>query len=294
MLVSNRKKIGNILFFILAIVLIYIIGGIQEVDATKLVTPTSKFYVNDYANLLTEDTKQYIIQTNQKLEEKTGAQIVVVTVQNLEGMTIEQYANELFRKFGIGDKDKNNGLLLLCSYQDRKFRVEVGYGLEGILNDGKTGRMQDEYIIPYLKKNQFNEGIRNGYTAFLNEVCKEYQVQIETEKVKKGGNISQNAMHFTVYSSLFTGIGIRIYRKRNKTRALILYLVISVIFGSISYFILANMFYIPVYFIVSLIGIFTSGSRYYGGFSSHGGGSGGGGSSGGRRKFKKFLDLMLE
>lgn len=152
MLVSNRKKIGNILFFILAIVLIYIIGGIQEVDATKLVTPTSKFYVNDYANLLTEDTKQYIIQTNQKLEEKTGAQIVVVTVQNLEGMTIEQYANELFRKFGIGDKDKNNGLLLLCSYQDRKFRVEVGYGLEGILNDGKTGRMQDEYIIPYLRK----------------------------------------------------------------------------------------------------------------------------------------------
>ena len=79
------------------------------------------------------------------LEKQTGAQIVVVTVQNLEGQSLEEYATELFRNYGIGDKEKNNGVLLLCAYEERQFRIEVGYGLEGTLTDGKTGRIQDEY-----------------------------------------------------------------------------------------------------------------------------------------------------
>ena len=87
---------------------------------------------------------------------RQGAQIVVVTVQSLGGQSIEEYATELFRKFGIGDKEKNNGVLLLCSTGDRLFRIEVGYGLEGRLTDGKTGRIQDEYIIPYLKENDYD------------------------------------------------------------------------------------------------------------------------------------------
>ena len=82
-----------------------------KVDA--LVKPTNDFYINDYANILSEDTEQYILQHSVNLEEKTDAQIVVVTVPNLEGKDLETYATELFRSFGIGDKDKNNGLLLL-------------------------------------------------------------------------------------------------------------------------------------------------------------------------------------
>ena len=112
------------------------------------------------------------------MQQKTGAQIVVVTIKNLEGKSIEEYATNLFRNFGIGDSQKNNGVLLLCSTGDRQFRIEVGYGLEGTLTDRKTGRIQDTYIIPYLKNNNYNDGIKNGFNAILNEVTNEYQITI--------------------------------------------------------------------------------------------------------------------
>ena len=123
-------------------------------------------------------TEQYILSTNQELESKTGAQIVVVTIPSLEGQSLEEYATDLFRQWGIGDGEKDNGVLLLCAVEDRLFRVEVGYGLEGDLPDGKTGRMQDEYIIPLLQENQFDAGIKNGYNAFLQEVAAVYDVSI--------------------------------------------------------------------------------------------------------------------
>lgn len=168
-----NKKIKYIL--ILAIFSIVLVTN----SSYAIVSQTKEFYVNDSANLLSAETEDYIINMNKTLEKQTGAQIVVVTVQNLEGQSLEEYATELFRDYGIGDKEKNNGVLLLCAYEERQFRIEVGYGLEGTLTDGKTGRIQDEYIIPYLKENNFNDGIRNGFNAVLKEVENEYGITIE-------------------------------------------------------------------------------------------------------------------
>ena len=168
-----NRKIKYIL--ILAIFSIVLVTN----SSYAIVLQTRDFYVNDSANLLSDETEDYIINMNKTLEEQTGAQIVVVTVQNLEGQSLEEYATELFRDYGIGDKEKNNGVLLLCAYEERQFRIEVGYGLEGTLTDGKTGRIQDEYIIPYLKENNFNNGIRNGFNAVLKEVENEYGITIE-------------------------------------------------------------------------------------------------------------------
>lgn len=168
-----NKKIKYIL--ILAIFSIVLVTN----SSYAIVSQTREFYVNDSANLLSAETEDYIINMNKTLEKQTGAQIVVVTVQNLEGQSLEEYATELFRDYGIGDKEKNNGVLLLCAYEERQFRIEVGYGLEGTLTDGKTGRIQDEYIIPYLKENNFNDGIRNGFNAVLKEVENEYGITIE-------------------------------------------------------------------------------------------------------------------
>ncbi len=149
--------------------------------SAEVVSPTSDFYVYDGAQVLSGATEQYILTTNRELEQKTGAQIVVVTIPSLEGQSLEEYATELFRQWGIGDEEKNNGVLLLCAVEDRQFRVEVGYGLEGDLPDGKTGRMQDTYIIPLLKENKFDVGIQNGYSAFLQEVAAVYDVSITGE-----------------------------------------------------------------------------------------------------------------
>lgn len=187
-LYKNRKRQKICFAFFLLLFIVLILNNMTSVTLAAVISPTSDFYVNDNAGVLSATTKQYIMNTNVELQKKTGAQIVVVTVKSLDGMSIEDYANQLFNSWGIGDKTKDNGLLLLCSYGDREFRVEVGYGLEGKLPDGKTGRMQDEYIIPYLKSNNFDEGIKNGYSAFLKEVADEYGVTITgSEKaVRKG------------------------------------------------------------------------------------------------------------
>lgn len=140
--------------------------------------PTDRKYVNDYVKLLPEDAKNKIVQIGDELYKKTGAEATVVVVSTTDNMSIEEYANELFRAWGIGNKDKNNGVLLLVALNDRKMRIEVGYGLEGILPDGKTGRIRDEYIIPYFKKDNYAEGIILGYNVICNEVAKEYNVQL--------------------------------------------------------------------------------------------------------------------
>ena len=152
------------------LLLIAFLTSIFTIKVNALVDATDKFYINDYANILSEDTEKYILEHSASLAEKTKAQIVVVTVKNLEGKDLESYATELFRKFKIGDKERNNGLLLLLALEEREFRVEVGYGLEGLLPDGLTGRYQDEYIIPYLKEDKWDEGIKNGYNAFYSQI----------------------------------------------------------------------------------------------------------------------------
>lgn len=206
---KKRQKIYFAFFLLLFIVLIL---NMTSITMASVISPTSDFYVNDNAGILTSSTKQYIINTNIELQKKTGAQIVVVTVKSLEGMSIEDYANQLFNSWEIGDKSKDNGLLLLCSYGDREFRVEVGYGLEGKLPDGKTGRMQDEYIIPYLREDKFDEGIKNGYSAFLKEVADEYGVTITGSEnaEKRGESFSAiESMSYVVIMIFFIFISIR-------------------------------------------------------------------------------------
>lgn len=181
MLASNKKNTITKM-----LVILFIIVNTFTVSSLAVVSPTTDFYVNDYAELLDTETENYIINANKSLYSQTGAQIVVVTIPSLEGDSLENYATELFRNFGIGDKSKNNGLLLLLALEERQFRVEVGYGLEGILPDAKTGRIQDEYIIPYLKQNNWNDGIKNGFSAFLEVVASEYNVEVEAQTATAG------------------------------------------------------------------------------------------------------------
>lgn len=174
-LVNNRyviKKITVIFFIILSFTLF------SNVNANT-VSPTDEFYVNDYAGVLSDSTKTHIMNMNVELEKKTGAQVVVVTIDTLNGESIETYATKLFREFGIGDKTKNNGLLLLLVVNDRESRIEVGYGLEGALPDGKTGRIQDDYMIPYYRNNNWDDGIKNGFDACLSVIQDEYDIELE-------------------------------------------------------------------------------------------------------------------
>lgn len=176
MLIFNRIKNKKVFAILLLILLLF---NLLVTKSFAIVPQTSEFYVNDSANVLSNSTEKYIIDINKKLYDKTGAQIVVVTVKNLEEKSIEEYSTELFRSYGIGSKDKNNGVLLIVSIEDRKTRIEVGYGLEGKLTDGKTGRILDNYVVPYFKDDKWDEGIKNGFDAILTEVCEEYSITID-------------------------------------------------------------------------------------------------------------------
>lgn len=140
--------------------------------------PTPLKYVNDYVGIISDDYVKNIVSIGKELEEKTGAQLTTVIVDTIGDTTIEEYAVELFRKWGIGQKGKDNGVLLLVAIKDRVMRIEVGYGLEGAIPDGKAGRIRDEYIIPYFKQEDYSKGVYYGYLALAKEIAKEYNVEL--------------------------------------------------------------------------------------------------------------------
>ncbi len=169
----NRKpvmKAYQLLIFILLLVLPLLLGASPR--------PTDKFYVNDYAEVLPQQLQETIFDYSKELYDKTDAQVVVLTVTTLDGKNVEEYALETARAWGIGSSDKNNGVLILLSTGDREARVEVGYGLEGCINDAKAGRLIDEFAIPYYKDNDFAQGTEKLYYAILNLVRQEYGLEV--------------------------------------------------------------------------------------------------------------------
>lgn len=147
--------------------------------------PANINYVYDHANILEPRDEEEIASIAKTIDEKTGAQIVVVTVNDMENMTIEEYALKLFRKWGIGDKEKNNGILILANKTNivqgkpGRIRIEVGYGLEGAINDGKAGAILDKFAIPDFEAGEYSKGICETFMSVCAEVAREYDIDIE-------------------------------------------------------------------------------------------------------------------
>mgnify|MGYP004457577691 FL=1 len=170
------KKFKKIILLLAVIIVSFVC-----VKAFAVPSPSKEFYVNDFAEILSDETEQYILSNSAALCEKTKAQIAVVTVKNLEGKEIAEYALELFRSWGIGDKELNNGILILLSLEERKVRIEVGDGLEGRVNDSKAGRFLDTYAVPHFKSDEWDEGIKALYSAILSEVYQEYDLEVPSD-----------------------------------------------------------------------------------------------------------------
>jgi uncharacterized protein len=115
-------------------------------------------YVNDFAHVLDSATVAQLTDICQQIDQKARAQIAVVTVKSLDGEDIERYAVDLYKKWGIGYKGTDRGVLILLAVQDRRYRIEVGYGLEPILPDGKVGSFGRE-VVPFLKQNDYSSAV---------------------------------------------------------------------------------------------------------------------------------------
>jgi uncharacterized protein len=137
-------------------VLVLAVSGIARADDIQKIHPTG--YVTDLAGILDTQTKTQLEALGTELEQRTGAQLAVVTVKSLDGQDVETYANDLFKHLGVGQKKNDNGVMLLIAPNDRKYWTEVGYGLEPIINDaraGDTGRLMRSYFL----QGNYNGGV---------------------------------------------------------------------------------------------------------------------------------------
>jgi uncharacterized protein len=113
--------------------------------------PKPQGYVNDFAGVIPPDQRERLQKLSQELKQKTDAELVVVTMPTIGGEDATEYANKLFASWGMGEKSKNNGVLVFLALKERQIRVEVGYGLEGILPDGLVGGVLDTYAFLFLR-----------------------------------------------------------------------------------------------------------------------------------------------
>ncbi|HWQ41596.1 MAG TPA: TPM domain-containing protein, partial [Desulfosporosinus sp.] len=245
---------------LLAVIVLLLLSIASPLRAANLPIPkpSSEFFVLDQANVLDQTTEEMIVRTSAALAQKTKAQIVVVTVNSLNGTSPTEYALSILRGWGIGDKTLNNGLLVLVSPTDRIARIEVGYGLEGPLPDAKTGQIQDEYMLPYFQKNDYNQGILNGYNALAQVVAKEYQVTLEINSPQGLPASSSSASNMPL-----------------PTWAIVLIVILILVLVYVDQR-FANGFFLGL-----ILGMLLRGRGGGGGGRGGGGGFGGGGGSGG-------------
>lgn len=145
----------------------------------KYPKPDSRFFINDFADVVSSSDEEEIYSRAAELYNKTTAQIVVVTVKSLDGEAPVDYATELGREWGVGQEDKDNGVVILLSTSERQIFIAVGYGLEGALPDSKTGGIIDKYGLDYLKKDDFSKGLLEIAKAVINETYIEYNMEPE-------------------------------------------------------------------------------------------------------------------
>lgn len=143
--------------------------------------PKPTGYVNDFAGVVDYQSARQIDALCRELEDKTGAQMALVTVKNLGGNDIKDFANRLFSAWGLGQKGKDNGLLMVDAVEDRQIWIEVGYGLEGILPDGKVGAILDQYVVPEIKAGNRGAGYYAGLRAAADVVAQDAGVTLSGE-----------------------------------------------------------------------------------------------------------------
>ena len=148
-------------FFRTAVLLCAALFGVvaAQADDIKSIHPTG--YVTDLAGVIGASKKASLEALCMELEQKTGAQMAIVTVRSLDGQSVDYYAVDLLRQLGIGGKKDNRGVLLLVAPNDRKYRIEVGYGLEPVINDARAGDA-GRAMVPFLRQGDYGGAIETG------------------------------------------------------------------------------------------------------------------------------------
>ncbi|MEA1985940.1 MAG: TPM domain-containing protein [Candidatus Marinimicrobia bacterium] len=249
---------------ILILLSIFFINSAFALDVPKL-----KGQVNDYANVLTASEEKQIERFLYENEQKTSSQVVLLTIKSLEGENLEDYSIRVVEKWKVGQKEFDNGVLLLIALAERKIRIEVGYGLESSITDLKSGYIIRNSITPEFKRGNYSAGIARGLTDITGIINKEFDISDEelaryqkSKNTSKAGGLPFGVVIF-IFVMIMNLLG-RVFgsgRRRGGGGFMSMLLLGSMMSGSRG-------------------GGFSSGGGF-GGFSGGGGGFGGGGASGG-------------
>ena len=186
---KNKKRLSAIMTAILLITLSLNLFAASIPDADE------KFYVDDFANVIDSTTEDAIVNQAASLYENYAAQIVIVTVNNLGGADIADYAKELFNKWGIGDSATNYGVLFLMVIDEENYYGLTGRGLENIVNAGTLGYIQQTYVEPYFAEGDYSGSATAFFSAMQEELTEKLSPLTEeqkqhTEKETKSGGYS--------------------------------------------------------------------------------------------------------
>ncbi|MFA5362592.1 MAG: TPM domain-containing protein [Candidatus Omnitrophota bacterium] len=225
--------------------------------------PRPAGWVNDFANVIDAGTAGKITVLAGEVEQKTTVEIAVVTVGSIAPHDEKEYARLLFDSWKPGKKGKDNGVLVLVAISERRWRIETGYGVEGILPDGLCGEIGRTYMVPNFKEGKFGEGLYQGVLAIADVIAKDAHVSLTSlsdfeERASRDQSSSSGS---------------------NDAATVFFLIVIFIVFIVMSVFRSRGGYYGGGYYGGSSGGGFGGGGGGFGGFG--GGGGGGGGAGGG-------------
>jgi len=169
------------------------------------VFPTRQGLINDFANVIPPDVKVKIDARSRDILKKTATTIAVVTLPTLGENYTSDYANRLYKAWGIGKKGASKGVLIFVAVKERKVRIETGYGVEGILPDGKVGEILRSEILPHFKKNDYGTGLLNAVNAVARVIEEDAKANPATSQAQPKKDDS-NLWNVGIFLGIFLGI----------------------------------------------------------------------------------------
>lgn len=244
------------IFLALAFFILPFLGYAQNV-------PQPAGWVNDFANIIDKGDADKLSSLIEKVEQKTTMEIAVVTVNSIAPYDEKEYARILFDNWKPGKKGKDNGVLVFLAVKERRWRIETGYGVEGILPDALCGEIGRSYMVSYFKEGKYGEGLYQGICAIANIIAKDAHVSFAALGNFKEITPEQQPS-LTIPDSLAVVI-------------VLIFIVLFIVIGNLGVY--RNRYYGGGYYGGSSGGGFGGGGGGFGGFG--GGGGGGGGAGGG-------------
>ena len=172
-------KIGSRCSPLLLFILLLAVIPVATVHAEQWQKLNPQGYVNDFAGVLNATTVEKLTELSTEVDQKAKAQIAVVTIKTLEGDTVEDFANHLFQKWGVGYKGTDRGVMVLLATDDHKYWTEVGYGLEPILPDGKVGGF-GRSMVPLLRQGDYNGAVVQMVSQIAEVIAQDSHVSLDS------------------------------------------------------------------------------------------------------------------